>query len=657
MAFEQHGMKLVGLIDQSMELFETDDSFGSFHLGGQTIVMDDYLEIKSRNKESLKKHVREGRFISWEAVLEVDMKALKNIGFLFAVLWKNNKKYFGAVAAVCILPAVINLVQVTFPKGILEALERQDITGTGILAVSMCVLVFCMEALSSFAEYKKYGCTGDFGIVLNRLLAEAAAKWPYEKFEEFASRERYHFAVMCIREGTADAVIGCVVSAAGSLLSLFSLLYISQKVVWWLWIVMALSIVINIGCEIYRANYDYKSYEEYNSVDMCMLYARDVLTRKEFAKESRLFSMYDYVSSTANHYINLLSSLQSKRAVKTFKTYFLSCIFDFMQRIAVFGYIAYEAYSGRISTADFSMLTLALITISALCIQIAKNIIRVGETAKYIEAYVHIIRDGETMDGKGSLEEKSEDRLDLRFEHVTFSYPGADFTALEDISYAFEAGKKYGIVGANGSGKTTFINLLTGMYSPTAGIISCNGRKMSEVSGESWRKMFSAVCQDFNIYAYTAEENVTMYQNDKAGNVRDALERAGIGWLDETEYLTSEYEQGRELSGGEAQKLAFARAIYRDAAIFVFDEPTAALSPTSEQELYESVFREMEDKTVFFISHRLASCRMCDEILVFEKGRIAESGGHEELMKKGGLYAEMYRAQASLYGKQQAALS
>ena len=579
------------------------------------------------------------------------MKTVKNIRFLFGVLWKKNKRYFCAVAVTFVLPAVINLVQVTFPKGILEALERQDVTGTGILAVSMCVLVFCMETISSFAEYKKYSCTGDFDIALNRLLAEAAAKWPYEKFEEFASRERYHFAVMCIKEGTADAVIGCMAAIVGSMLSLFSLLYISQIVVWWLWIVIGLSIAVIIGCEIYRANYDYKSYEEYSAVDMCMLYARDVLTWKDFAKESRLFSMYDYISSTANHYIELLSSLQSKRAVKTFKAYFLSCVFDFIQRIAVFGYIAYEAYSGRISVADFSMLTLALITISALCIHIAKNIIHVGETAKYIEAYVHIIRDRETPDRKEKLEGNSSGKLDLRFEHVNFSYPGANFRALEDISYTFEAGKKYGIVGANGSGKTTFINLLTGMYSPTSGSISCNGRKMSEVSGESWRKMFSAVCQDFNIYAYTAEENVTMFQNDKPDNVREALERAGISWMDETGYLTSEYEQGRELSGGEAQKLAVARAIYRDAGIFVFDEPTAALSPTSEQELYESVFREMKDKTVFFISHRLASCRMCDEILVFEEGKVVESGGHEKLMKEGGLYAEMYHAQASLYGK------
>lgn len=142
-----------------------------------------------------------------------------------------------------------------------------------------------------------------------------------------------------------------------------------------------------------------------------------------------------------------------------------------------------------------------------------------------------------------------------------------------------------------------------------------------------------------------------MFREEEGTDPGEALERAGVGWMKGDEYLTSEYAQGRELSGGEAQKLAIARAIYRDARVFVFDEPTAALSPVSEKELYESVFREMKDKMLFLISHRLASCRMCDEILVFEKGKIAEHGSHEELMAKGGLYAEMFRAQADLYGR------
>lgn len=579
------------------------------------------------------------------------MKTTKNIKYLLRLLWNYNKSYFLVMAVLFAFPCIANLVQVVFPREILVALEKHEGIRAITLAVFMCLLVFCVEVFLSVAEYKKYGGSGDFGIFLNRLLAEAAAGWPYEKFEDFSFREKYHFAVMCMKEGTADAVLGYAVSVAGSLFSLCSLLYISNMVIWWLWIVIALSVIVNIGCEIYRAKYDYRSYDEYSAIDMRMVYARDVLTWKEFSKESRIFSMSRYISDTANHYINLLSRLQEKRALRTFMAYFLTCVFDFLQQVAIFGYIAYQAYKGEISVADFSMLTLALVTVSGLCIDIAKNIIRIGEASKYVGAYVDIIGDKKKMGDTGERCLDIKGKLCLRFENVNFSYPGTDFMALEEISFTFDSDKKYAIVGANGSGKTTFINLLTGMYSPTSGCIFCNEQRMSDISAESWRKMFSVVCQDFNIYAYTAKENVCMFHDGSDVKAGKAMERAGIGWLDMESYLTSEYEEGRELSGGEAQKLAIARAIYKNAEIFVFDEPTAALSPTSEQELYESIFREMRDKMLFFISHRLASCRMCDEILVFENGRIVENGSHDELMRRGGLYSDMFRAQASLYGE------
>lgn len=284
------------------------------------------------------------------------MKMIQNISYLFRLIWNHNKKYFWMTALAFLLPAVTNLIQVVFPREILESLEEADFTGTGILAVAMCVLLFFTEILSSYAEYKKYGYVGDFEIMLNRKLAETAAEWPYERFEDFTSREQYHFAVMCMKEGTADAVAGCVASVAGSLLSLLSLLYVSRMVVWWLWMVIALSILVNIGCELYRANYDYRSYEEYSAIDMRMVYSRDVLTWKDFAKETRLFSMYDYVSGTANHYIDLLSKLQSRRGMKTFRAYFLSCAFDFLQRVAIFGYISYQAYRGKSPSRIFPCL-------------------------------------------------------------------------------------------------------------------------------------------------------------------------------------------------------------------------------------------------------------------------------------------------------------
>ena len=600
------------------------------------------------------------------------MDLLKNIQFLIRILWKYNKCYFLVTAFSFFICPILNLVQVVFPKEILVSLEKSDFETSCVVAAAMCIIVLLMNVVLLLIDYKKYSYSGDFEITLNKLLAESASLRSYQDFEVFSFREKYHFASLCVEQQSADTVIHCTASVIGNILSFLSLLYISYMVVWWLWIVIVLSVVVNILCEIYRARYDFQSYGKYSTIDMRMLYARDTLSWKEFAKESRLFHMYDYVSDTANHYINLLANLQKQRAKKTFAAYLISCLFDFFQRIAVFGYIAYQCYIGAISIADFSMLTLSILTISALSINTAKDFVRISEAAKYIKAYADMIQKRDAQNKENLLYNKGNE-FKLVFENVSFAYPGSKEMVLKNISYTFDSDKKYGLVGANGSGKTTFVNLLMGMYIPVSGAIFYNNRKITDFSEKSWRELFSAVLQDFNIYAYQVRENVSMFSekiskqadrqiaaegnssvfSEEGRSIKNALERAGIGWIAEDEYLTSEYKQGRELSGGEAQKLAIARAVYKDAKIFVFDEPTAALSPVNEYELYNSICREMNDKMVFFISHRLASCQMCDEILVFHNGGIAESGSHEALLEKKGLYAEMFQAQAYLYNEQE----
>ena len=310
--------------------------------------------------------------------------------------------------------------------------------------------------------------------------------------------------------------------------------------------------------------------------------------------------------------------------------------------------MVYQCYIGELSVADFSMVTLAIISISKLSIDMAKEFVKIGEIAMYVGAYMDMIEVVGDLSEKQILDVRKDESFSIVFQNVNFAYPGTDKLVLENISFEFQSGKKYGLVGANGSGKTTFVNLLMGLYTPVSGKILFNGNDVTDFTKESWSKLFSAVLQDFNTYAYTVSDNVSMLMHEKQ-KVKDSLAKARIDWLNENDYVTSEYEQGKELSGGEAQKLAIARAIFKDSRIFVFDEPTAALSPQSEHELYENICKEMQNKMLFFISHRLASCQMCDEILVFNNGKIIEKGNHDELMKRQGMYETMFRAQACLY--------
>lgn len=580
------------------------------------------------------------------------MKNIRNIRSLLRLQWKYNRKYFYLTAIALFLPSIGNIALVILPKVIIENLQINNYNMAFTFGVIMSLIILLVNMALDIIDYQKYKSSGEFEITLNKLLIETVSSENYQNFEEFSYREQYHYASLCVKEGSIDRVIDSVTILVSSLISLVSLMYISSVIVWWIWIIIAISVIINVLCEIYRVKYDHKSYKKYSAIDMRMLYARDTLSWKDFAKEVRLFNMYDYVTQTATHYINLLSDLQKKRSGKTFQVYVASSFFDFLQRIAVYGYIAFKCFDGTILIADFSMLVLAILTISRLGSDIAKSFVQIGAAGLYVSAYTGFIDNGKYKVDKELDKAKHKEDLNFAFKDVSFNYPGSNTLALENISYNFHANKKYGLVGSNGSGKTTFINLLIGLYNPTSGEISYNNKDISSFSKESYFKLFSTVFQDFNMLAYTVSDNITMFSKSK-DSTKEALEKAGMKDTEVEQYYSSEYERGIELSGGETQKLAIARAIYKNAPVFIFDEPTAALSPKSEYELYENISNEMKDKTIFFISHRLASCRMCDEILVFDEGEIIESGSHDELMGKKGMYFEMFMAQAELYDDKQ----
>lgn len=260
------------------------------------------------------------------------------------------------------------------------------------------------------------------------------------------------------------------------------------------------------------------------------------------------------------------------------------------------------------------------------------------------------------------MEKRRDNRFSVEFDHVSFKYPGSDTYVIEDLSLKFEIGEKMAIVGRNGSGKTTFIKLLCRLYDVTEGCIRVNGIDIRKYDYAEYCDLFAVVFQDFQVFAFPLGENVaagSMVDRECAidrGRVVDALDRAGLGeryrtlpdGLDTS--IGKEFEEnGVTFSGGEKQKIAIARAIYKDAPFVIMDEPTAALDPESECEVYAGFDKMVGNKTSIYISHRLASCRFCEDILVFDKGRVVQRGRHEELEQQEGLYRELWNAQAQYY--------
>ncbi len=259
--------------------------------------------------------------------------------------------------------------------------------------------------------------------------------------------------------------------------------------------------------------------------------------------------------------------------------------------------------------------------------------------------------------GSLTVEKRRDRKYQIEFKGVSFKYPGSDNYALMGVNMKLEIGRRIAIVGMNGSGKTTFIKLLCRLYDPTEGEILLNGIDIRKYNYKEYMDIFSVVFQDFKLLAFKLGENVASGVDYDGAAAEDCLIKAGFGdrlksLNSGTEtYLYKGYDKdGVDVSGGEAQKIAIARALYKDAPFIVLDEPTAALDPVAEAEIYEKFNEIAGDRTAIYISHRLSSCKFCDEIAVFHGGTVVQRGSHSELLAdKEGKYCELWNAQAQYY--------
>lgn len=263
----------------------------------------------------------------------------------------------------------------------------------------------------------------------------------------------------------------------------------------------------------------------------------------------------------------------------------------------------------------------------------------------------------EMYQGALTIEKRRDRNYEVEFRDVSFKYPNASEYALRHVSMKFRVGERLAVVGENGSGKTTFIKLLCRLYDPTEGRILLNGIDIRKYDYREYLSIFSVVFQDFQLLSLPLGQNVAASTSYDPARVRECLEKAGMGeWLkSHPEGLGTQIHKdvvtgkGVDISGGEEQKIAIARSMYRNASFIILDEPTAALDPLSEYEVYTHFNDIVADCTAIYISHRLSSCRFCDEIAVFHQGNLIEQGTHEALLEKGGKYSELWYAQAQYY--------
>lgn len=324
--------------------------------------------------------------------------------------------------------------------------------------------------------------------------------------------------------------------------------------------------------------------------------------------------------------------------------------------VCAYLFVAIKVLAGAISIGAFTQYAGALGRLAGGFQNLVEFSVALRKNCTYMADLVEFLNT-ESSHAAGCIpvEKRLDGEYEIEFKDVSFHYPGSGEMILKHINCKLTMKNKLALVGRNGAGKTTFIKLLCRLYEPTEGSITLNGVDVRKYKEEEYRELFSVVFQDFKLFAFPVWSNLAAgYERDEE-KLRDCLERAGAAeFVRELPsgmdtLLYHKRDGGVEISGGEAQKLALARALYKDAPFMVLDEPTAALDPISEAQIYAGFNEMVKEKTSIYISHRMSSCRFCDDIIVFDQGRIIERGSHEELLANQGRYAEMWNAQAKYY--------
>ena len=324
----------------------------------------------------------------------------------------------------------------------------------------------------------------------------------------------------------------------------------------------------------------------------------------------------------------------------------------------VYAFVCLKALAGAFGLGSVTQYVASITKVSGGMSSFVSTLGDMRNNAPFLELTFEFLDIPNNMyQGSLTVEKRNDRKYEVEFRNVSFKYPGSENYALRNVNMKFEIGKRLAVVGMNGSGKTTFIKLLCRLYDPTEGEILLNGIDIRKYNYAEYMNIFSVVFQDFKLFSLTLGENVASGSRIDREKVIDCLNKAGFGGrLAEMPngidtYLYTDYEKdGVNVSGGEAQKIAIARALYKDSPFIILDEPTAALDPIAEAEIYGKFDEIAGDKTAIYISHRLSSCKFCDEIAVFHEGAVIQQGTHASLVAdESGKYYELWHAQAQYY--------
>ena len=604
------------------------------------------------------------------------MKNYKIVFTAFKEMYRLEKRLIPTAVIVAVVTAVMPFVNIWFTAKIIDLLGA----GTEMKKLALYIgLAVGINALLFFTNY----FLGDMYFMYRSLMynkelqtiTQKLFKAEYQKLENSDFKELIHkhseaqdrvFSSFVQFSWMMRDFISGALTLLISVIMIFPLLKIGfkttgdtyfEKPVFLLTIFAAIAvmavIILVVATQMNKAWF--KASDEYSKLDRIFYYFLNMFSDYNTGKEIRLYKEQELIEHTATD--KLLTEgekILKKASLHTAKSSSFVAVLGALVGFGIYLFIGVKGLYGLFGIGSLVLYCGAFMQIINGIMKMAVTFGKTAEMAPLVNYYIEIVNTKDDM--TYGTKEFDNSKFEIEFKNVSFKYPASDTYALQNVNLKIENGEHLAVVGRNGSGKTTFIKLMCRLYDVTDGEILINGVNIKDYTKESITKLYSVVFQDFKIFSIPLKDNICTNEKYDGNRLYACLDNSNIASRverlpkKENTYLYKDIDKnGVEISGGEAQKLSLARALYKNSPVVILDEPTAALDPVAENEIYTRFNSFVQGKTAIYISHRLSSCVFCTRIAVFDKAHLVETGTHQELLNAGGKYSELWNAQAKYY--------
>ncbi len=587
----------------------------------------------------------------------------QNTGFML----RTSRKYAKSVFPLCIVLALLSagksVAELLIAPAILNKIELSASLGSVVFTIAAFALVLMLlSGLRSYVDTNAlFGriAVRSQGIYLSISRKYAETSYPNLLNTDFLALGKKASAACDANSEASEAIWTTLTDLMTSCIGFVVYLALLTNLNLWLAALVAATTAVSYFASKRINEWGYLHRSEELELTKRIEYANKTATSREFAKDIRMFGLRGWLEDLWGSTMRLYSAFCAKRERKYIWANIIDIVLTFLRNGIAYAFLIGITVKNGLPASQFLLYFAALSGFAQWVVEILDKLSVMHKQSLDISTIREFLDWNEPFDLNGGerIAFEPNKQYEIRLDDVSFRYPKADKDTLSHINLTVHPGEKLAIVGLNGAGKTTLVKLVCGFLDPTEGRILLNGEDIRKFNRNDYYALFSAVFQEFSVLDVTVKENVAQCVDGiDETRVWQCIDKAGL-----TEKIKSlpkgiethlgrrVFKDGVEFSGGQTQRLMLARALYKNAPILVLDEPTAALDPIAENDIYQKYNDMTHGRTSFFISHRLASTRFCDRIIFVDGGKIAEEGTHDELLKNGGGYAYLFEVQSKYY--------